>query len=142
MEIGRQSVAWHPKITSVCSCRVSHQNPLSGSLTSHQYFSRFFMAHTVIQSLITLLFIKVTELFGIQSKKCFALHFLLIDRLLQEQAATQCPPDVCPHLNCDQTATVSSMMVCWVGDTSPWPGVTSTRGSSSRMQERGDMAAY
>ena len=36
------------------------------------------------------------------------------------------------------------MMVCWVGDTSPWPGVTrsTSRGTRSRVQERGDMAAY
>ena len=95
--------------------------------------------HTVM---ITLLFIKVTELFGIQSKKCFSIintFSLLIDRLFT-LSLQEAPPHVCPHLNCDQTATVSSMMVCWVGDTSPWPGVT--RSTRSRLQERGDMAVY
>ena len=97
MEIERKSVDCHPKITSVCSCRVSHQNPLSGSLTSHQYFSRFFMVHTVM---ITLLFIKVTELFGIQqSKKCFGIintFSLLIDRLFTLLLQEIYPPMFAP----------------------------------------------
>ena len=64
----------------------------------------------------------------------------MIDNRLLTVCYKKLPPDVCPHLNCDQTASVSSMMVCWVGDTSPWLGVT--RSTSSRVQERGDMAAY
>ena len=81
MEIGRQSVPGilrSPQYAAAgCRTRTHYQDPWPAIniLVDSLWY---------IQSLITLLFIKVTELFGIQSKKCFSIintFSLLIDRL-------------------------------------------------------------
>ena len=88
--------SWHPRLGSPqyaaagCRTRTHYQDPWPAIniLVDSLWY---------IQSLITLLFIKVTELFGIQSKKCFAIiytfFYWLIECLLYYYK--KLPPCVC-----------------------------------------------